>query len=255
MKNNFSRLSCQDSRIATILYVFSRPNRGTVGVWAGAAKTTRATLRARTWHAMSDLSSLFDFPTSPASPAIKPAHPLRWGAPSAAERGPVIASRDPALRNAIGTHAGGYGVYRALAIAAGALPRDHRPDLTDTAPADLIGPHPQWTRPDRIVSLDPWGHLVGEAFRERARARPRHPADHRGHPRAYRHAGGARRLRRRPHPRRRHHRQAERAGARHEGGDRPGLAPARRGAALRHRRAPSCARACTPTPAACIRSW
>jgi GTP cyclohydrolase II len=113
---------------------------------------------------MNDLSSLFEFPTSPAS-AVKPAHPLRWGAPSVAERGPVIASRDPALRNAIGAHAGGYGVYRALAIASGALPRDHRPDLTDTAPADLVAPHPQWMG-DKIVSLDPWGHLVGEAFRD-----------------------------------------------------------------------------------------
>jgi GTP cyclohydrolase II len=114
---------------------------------------------------MNDLSSLFEFPTSPASSAVETAHPLRWGAPSAAERGPVIASRDPALRNAIGAHAGGYGVYRALAIASGALPPDHRPDLTDTAPADLIAAHPQWTG-DRIVSLDPWGHLVGEAFRD-----------------------------------------------------------------------------------------
>jgi len=111
---------------------------------------------------MNDLSSLFEFP---ASSAIESAHPLRWGASTAAERGPVIAGRDPALRNVIGAHAGGYGVYRALAIAAGALPSNHRPDLTDTAPADLIGPHPQWTG-DRIVSLDPWGHLIGEAFRE-----------------------------------------------------------------------------------------
>ena len=59
---------------------------------------------------MIDLSALFDLPTSP---AVKSAHPVRWGAPTAAERGPVIASRDPALRNAIGAHAGGYGVYRA----------------------------------------------------------------------------------------------------------------------------------------------
>ena len=61
---------------------------------------------------------------------------------------------------------GGYSVYRALAIAAGALPRDHLADLTDTAPADRIGPHPQWTDPSKIVSLDPWGHLVGHEFRD-----------------------------------------------------------------------------------------
>ena len=44
---------------------------------------------------------------------------INWGAASAAERGPVIATlRNPAHRNAVGSHAGGYSVYRALAIAA-----------------------------------------------------------------------------------------------------------------------------------------
>ena len=71
-----------------------------------------------------------------------------------------------AQRNAIGTHAGGYALYRALAIAASALPSNHRPNLTDTAPADLLGPHPQGLGDTKIVSLDPWGHLVGEAFKE-----------------------------------------------------------------------------------------
>ena len=134
-----------------------------MGVWAGVAKTRRATFRAQSRDAMNDLSGLFDLSISP---AVTTAQPLNWGAPSASARGPVIASRDPKLRNAIGAHAGGYGVYRALAIAAGTLPSNHRPDLTDTAPADLIGPHPQWTGDDKIVSLDPWGHLVGEVFRD-----------------------------------------------------------------------------------------
>jgi len=90
---------------------------------------------------------------------------IHWGAPTAAERGPVVASlTDPAQRNAIGTHAGAYAVYRALAVASGELQRDHRPDLTHTAPADAVGPHPQWADPAKIVSLDPWGHLVASAF-------------------------------------------------------------------------------------------
>ena len=55
-------------------------------------------------------------------------------------------------------------VYRALAVAAGRLRQDHRPDLSDTAPAVPIGPFPQWGDPRRIVSLDPWGHLAAEAF-------------------------------------------------------------------------------------------
>ena len=85
--------------------------------------------------------------------------PLVWGAPTAAERGPVIATlRDPRHRNAVGSHAGGYAVYRALAIAAKTLKPDQLADLTDTAPAAHIGPYPQWADAKKIVSLDPWGH-------------------------------------------------------------------------------------------------
>src|SRR6476620_4982449 len=90
-----------------------------------------------------------------------------WGAPTAGERGPVIATlRNANHRNAVGSHAGGYSVYRALAIAARTLAHDHVADLTATAPVERIGPHPQWFDAKKIVSLDPWGHLVGEAFRD-----------------------------------------------------------------------------------------
>ena len=88
-----------------------------------------------------------------------------WGAPTAHQRGPLIASlSDPARRNVIGAHAGAYSVYRALAVAAGKLQRDHRPDLTDTAPAEDILPNPHWSTPGEIVSLDPWGHRVAQVF-------------------------------------------------------------------------------------------
>jgi GTP cyclohydrolase II len=97
--------------------------------------------------------------------------PIRWGAPNALERGPIVATTtNPAHRNAIGTHAGSYGVYRALAIAARQLHPLHKPDLTDTAPAEPIGPHPQWADPDKVVSLDAWGHLVGDAFSDLLKA-------------------------------------------------------------------------------------
>ncbi|HEV8680304.1 MAG TPA: hypothetical protein VGQ90_13080, partial [Stellaceae bacterium] len=93
--------------------------------------------------------------------------PLDWGAASAAERGPVVASpAEPRHRNAIGSHSGSYAIYRALAVATRALASDHRPDLTDTAPAASIGPWSQWADPGKIVSLDPYGHLVGEVFAE-----------------------------------------------------------------------------------------
>jgi GTP cyclohydrolase II len=91
--------------------------------------------------------------------------PLNWGAPTAELRGPVVASPAAARwRNAIGSHSGSYAIYRALAVATRALAPDHRPDLTDTAPVAVIGPWPQWGDPAKIVSLDPWGHLVGEVF-------------------------------------------------------------------------------------------
>jgi GTP cyclohydrolase II len=119
----------------------------------------------------SSLDAMFDRSVSapPSAPIIVgPERPaIRWGAPTAAERGPIIATVHNAdHRNAIGTHSGGYSVYRALAIASGALAADHVADLTNTTPADPMGPHPQWSDARKIVSLDPWGHLVGEAFRD-----------------------------------------------------------------------------------------
>ncbi len=99
------------------------------------------------------------------------ATPLRWGAATPELRGPVVASpADPRYRNAIGSHSGSYAIYRALAVATGALAPDHRPDLTDTSPAAPIGPWPQWADPATIVSLDPYGHLVGEVFAEQIAA-------------------------------------------------------------------------------------
>jgi GTP cyclohydrolase II len=96
---------------------------------------------------------------------------LHWGGATAAERGPVVASpADPRYRNAVGSYSGAYAIYRALAVATRALARDHRPDLTDTAPAALIAPHPGWADPAKIVSLDPWGHMVGDVFAEQIRA-------------------------------------------------------------------------------------
>jgi GTP cyclohydrolase II len=96
---------------------------------------------------------------------------LHWGAPAAAERGPVVASpAEPRRRNAIGSYSGAYAIYRALAVATRALARDHRPDLTDTGPAASIAARSQWGDPAKIVSLDPWGHLVAEVFADQLRA-------------------------------------------------------------------------------------
>ena len=97
--------------------------------------------------------------------ARKSVSPVRWGAASPAERGPVVGTLT-LQRNAIGAHSGSYSLYRALAVAAGTLDPVHVPDLTDTAPAAAIGPHRKWSDPSAIVSLDPYGHLVSEAFAE-----------------------------------------------------------------------------------------
>jgi GTP cyclohydrolase II len=95
------------------------------------------------------------------------APPIHWGAADPRERGPVVGSTtNRSQRNVIGTHSGSYGVYRALAVAAGALVKGHRPDLTNTAPTDPVGPYPAWGDPTKIVSMDPWGAVVSDVFRE-----------------------------------------------------------------------------------------
>ena len=95
----------------------------------------------------------------------KPPLEVHWGAASAKDRGPVIASfTQPQHRNAIGTHSGSYMVYRALAVACGKLDPEHRPDLTNTAPTISIGPHRAWADPEKIVSIDPYGAMTSQVF-------------------------------------------------------------------------------------------
>ena len=91
--------------------------------------------------------------------------PLHWAAANPTERGPVVGTTTKrSHRNVIGTHSGSYSIYRALAVAAGALSREHKADLTNTSPTDLIGPYPQWSEPGKIVSMDPWGAAVADVF-------------------------------------------------------------------------------------------
>lgn len=95
---------------------------------------------------------------------LKPT-PIHWGEQDPIKRGPIIATlTDSNHRNVIGTHSGSYAIYRALAVASGVLQSSHRADLTNTAPAEHIGPHPSWADPEKIVSLDPFGALVGEIY-------------------------------------------------------------------------------------------
>ena len=177
--------------------------------------------------------------------------------PAPSERGPVVASpAEPRHRNAIGSYSGSYAVYRALAVATRALARDHRPDLTDTAPAALIGPRPQWADPKKIVSLDPYGPSRRRGLRRadpRRHRRPPDDRDHRGRISTCRRSASAsptgdivpdgRVL------------LDKRRDPRHQGGDRPGLAPARPRRAVRRRRSRTAAHACSRKPAGCSPSW
>jgi GTP cyclohydrolase II len=89
---------------------------------------------------------------------FKESLPINWGAKKPLDRGPVVASvTNSKTRNAIGAHSGSYTVYRALSIASGKFPPQHRPDLHNTQSPVQIGPFPQWYDPTKIVSLDPWG--------------------------------------------------------------------------------------------------
>ncbi len=91
--------------------------------------------------------------------------PILWGQKDPLKRGPIVGSlTNPAHRNVIGTHSGSYSVYRALAVASGALQANHRADLTNTSPIVPIGPYPSWADPQQIVSLDPFGAIVGESY-------------------------------------------------------------------------------------------
>lgn len=90
---------------------------------------------------------------------------IRWFAESPLERGPVIGTiSDKQQRNCIGSHSGSYTIYRALSIASGKFPTAHRPDLANTQPTEMVEPQPSWFEPGKIISLDPWGANIVDAF-------------------------------------------------------------------------------------------
>eukprot|EP00744_Colponema_vietnamica_P001363 GILI01002264.1.p1 GENE.GILI01002264.1~~GILI01002264.1.p1 ORF type:complete len:471 (-),score=162.07 GILI01002264.1:153-1520(-) len=92
---------------------------------------------------------------------------VKWGAATPMERGPIVGTLSHhSVRNVIGTHAGSYSIYRALAVACGALDPKVKPNFTNTTPSTPIGPFPAWSDPEKIVSIDPFGHLIQEAYAE-----------------------------------------------------------------------------------------
>lgn len=106
--------------------------------------------------------------TYPDQYGISP-YTLNWGATDATSRGPVVCSRLPSSikrRNAIGAHSGSYSIYRALSVAMGSLSPNHKPDYSMTEPPVEIPPNKAWFDNSKIVSFDPWGHLVPQVFKK-----------------------------------------------------------------------------------------
>ncbi|KAL4737692.1 GTP cyclohydrolase N terminal-domain-containing protein [Aspergillus similis] len=110
--------------------------------------------------------------TYPGQSGIDPV-PLEWGAPDAESRGPVVVSRSGAFvkrRNAMGAHGGSYSIYNALAIAAGDLDPNFRPNFVNTEPTFDFPWQPAWADKTKIVSMDPYGHDVVKYFSEKIKA-------------------------------------------------------------------------------------
>ncbi|KAM0789681.1 hypothetical protein ACM66B_006543 [Microbotryomycetes sp. NB124-2] len=105
--------------------------------------------------------------TYPGQVGIHPI-PLKWGAKTPEQRGPVVASRHQStikVRNTIGAHGGSYSIYRALAAATGQIDPNHRPDFTNTEPPIDIKHNKSWDDKSKIVSLDPYGHVAPWVFK------------------------------------------------------------------------------------------
>ncbi|KAH7007978.1 GTP cyclohydrolase N terminal-domain-containing protein [Ilyonectria destructans] len=92
--------------------------------------------------------------------------PMDWGNSDPLKRGPIVVSRAPSTirrRNGAG---GSYSIYYALAVASKELDSDHKPDFTNTEPTAQVGPFPQWEGREKIVAMDPWGHLAPWIFKD-----------------------------------------------------------------------------------------
>ncbi|GAA5985679.1 hypothetical protein JCM10908_007066 [Rhodotorula pacifica] len=135
--------------------------------FSAAAVPISPSLPARAEAAAQGYSSRVVLTTYPGQVGIHPI-PLKWGAPTPEERGPVVASRQPnslKVRNAIGAYSGSYSIYRAIAAAAGQIDPSHRPDYTNTEPPISVPHNPAWDDRSKIVTLDPYGHLVPQVFK------------------------------------------------------------------------------------------
>lgn len=94
---------------------------------------------------------------------------MNWGASDPQVRGPIVASRyrnGLTKHNAIGAHSGSYCIYHALAVGSKQLNPDYTADYTNAQPAFKIPVQEQWGNGEKIVSMDPFGHLTPWLFNE-----------------------------------------------------------------------------------------
>ncbi|GJJ68687.1 hypothetical protein EMPS_01033 [Entomortierella parvispora] len=106
--------------------------------------------------------------TYPDDEGVKPSK-MNWGESDPKARGPIVVSRlanSISIRNAIGAYGGSYSIYRSLAVAMGDLPADHKPNFENTQPPIKIRQQPQWSDSSKIVSMDPFGHLTNEYYKQ-----------------------------------------------------------------------------------------
>ena len=89
--------------------------------------------------------------------------PIVWGASDPSVRGAICATlTNPEHRNAIGTHNGPYAIYRAVGVARGQIDFEESLDLSSTESVVKIGPYESWYDPEKIVAIDPWGHMAAK---------------------------------------------------------------------------------------------
>ncbi|ODV95025.1 hypothetical protein PACTADRAFT_43280 [Pachysolen tannophilus NRRL Y-2460] len=106
--------------------------------------------------------------TNSDDPNMKPI-PLNWGASDPFMRGPIVATRyrDGLIKhNTIGAHSGPYSIYHALAVGTNNLSPNHKADYTGAEPPFNFKQQPQWSGVEKIVSMDPFGHLAPWLFSE-----------------------------------------------------------------------------------------
>ncbi|KAI5862847.1 putative GTP cyclohydrolase II [Durotheca rogersii] len=152
------------------------PTQISLGAGESDAGSTTPTSKEAVQAQTSGFTSRIILTTYPKQTGIDPL-PLRWGAPDATGRGPVVVSRSSSTIRRRNAHGGSYSIYFALALASKQLNANHRPDFTNTEPAVNIGPFPQWGDKKKIVAMDPWGHLAPWLFsdvmeKENSKRRP-----------------------------------------------------------------------------------